>query len=135
MRWSDVGSWNSLWEFLPHSEEGNVVRGDVVLSDTKNSYIHSESPLVTASGIEDLVIVATKDAVFVSRRDGTQGVKNMVETPARQERFQAIQHLLAHRPWGTCDDLASGPQFQVQQVVVKPGEKLPLQLHHKRAEH
>ena len=92
MGWSDVGSWLSLWEIAARSGEGNVVLGDVLLHGTRHSYIRSEGPLVAAVGVEDLVIVATPDAVLVSHRGATQDVKKIVDELERQQRHHHIYH-------------------------------------------
>jgi mannose-1-phosphate guanylyltransferase/mannose-1-phosphate guanylyltransferase/mannose-6-phosphate isomerase len=135
MGWSDVGSWQSLWEIAPRDEDGNAVQGDVLTERTKNSYIRSEGPLVATMGVEDLVVVVTKDAVLVSHRDSTQDVKKIVEVLDRQGRDQHIYHSVVHRPWGTYEGIDSGVNFQVKHIMVKPGAKLSLQMHHHRAEH
>jgi mannose-1-phosphate guanylyltransferase/mannose-6-phosphate isomerase len=135
MGWSDVGSWQSLWEIAPRDEDGNAVQGDVLTERTKNSYIRSEGPLVATMGVEDLVVVVTKDAVLVSHRDSTQDVKKIVEALDRQGRDQHINHPVVHRPWGTYEGIDCGANFQVKHIMVKPGAKLSLQMHHHRAEH
>jgi mannose-1-phosphate guanylyltransferase/mannose-6-phosphate isomerase len=101
----------------------------------RNSYIRSEGPLVAALGVENLVVVATKDALLVSHRDACQDVKKIVEQLEGQKRDQHIHHAVVHRPWGTYEGIDSGPRFQVKRIVVNPGAKLSLQMHHHRAEH
>lgn len=135
MGWSDIGSWHSLWEIAPHSDGGNSLKGDVMIENVRESYIHSEGPLVAAIGVEGLVVVATKDAVLVSRRDTAQDVKKVVEELERQGRDHHVFHTVVHRPWGTYEGIHSGNNFQVKHIVVQPGEKLSLQMHHHRAEH
>jgi mannose-1-phosphate guanylyltransferase/mannose-6-phosphate isomerase len=135
MGWNDVGSWQSLWEIATRSEEGNVTQGDVVIERTRNCYIRSEGPLVAAVGVEDLVVVATKDAVLISQRAGSQDVKKIVEQLDRDGRGHPVHHPLVHRPWGTYESIDSGVNFQVKHIMVQPGAKLSLQMHHHRAEH
>jgi mannose-1-phosphate guanylyltransferase/mannose-6-phosphate isomerase len=133
--WSDVGAWAALWELGQGDEQGNVTRGDVVLQDAQGSYVHSESRLVTALGIEDLVIVETPDAVMVSPKQRVQDIKQLVDTLSRAERAEATVHQRVFRPWGAYESLVVGEHFQVKRLTVNPGQTLSLQLHHKRAEH
>ncbi len=133
--WSDIGSWQSLWEISPHGDDGNAIMGDVLLENSHNSYIRSEGPLIAAIGVEDLVVVATKDAVLVSHRDAAQDVRKIVEQLEAQSREQHVHHPMVHRPWGTYESIDSGSRFQVKRIVVNPGAKLSLQMHHHRAEH
>jgi len=133
--WSDVGAWAALWELGQGDEQGNVTRGDVVLQDAQGSYVHSESRLVTALGIEDLVIVETPDAVMVSPKQRVQDIKQLVDTLSRAERSEATVHQRVFRPWGAYESLVVGEHFQVKRLTVNPGQTLSLQLHHKRAEH
>jgi mannose-1-phosphate guanylyltransferase/mannose-6-phosphate isomerase len=135
MGWSDVGSWQSLWDIGDRDGDGNVMWGDVVAEQSQNSYIRSEGPLVAAIGVKDLVVVAAKDAVLVSARDRTQDVKKIVEGLEAAGRDQHVQHPVVHRPWGSYESIDSGPNFQVKHIIVKPGQKLSLQMHHHRAEH
>ena len=135
MGWNDVGSWQSLWEISPHDAGGNAIQGDVVIEKVANSYIRSEGPLVAAVGVDDLVVVATKDAVLVSHRGASQDVKMIVDQLESARRDSHIYHAVIHRPWGTYESIDSGPNFQVKHIMVKPGAKLSLQMHHHRAEH
>ena len=135
MGWNDVGSWQSLWDISEHTEDGNAILGDVVTEKSRNSYIRSEGPLVAAVGVENLVIVATKDAVLVSHRDASQDVKKIVEQLEAGKRDLHMFHAVVHRPWGSYESIDAGERFQVKRIVVKPGAKLSLQMHHHRAEH
>jgi mannose-1-phosphate guanylyltransferase/mannose-6-phosphate isomerase len=135
MGWNDVGSWQSLWDIAARSEDGNAIHGDVLTENVSNSYIRSEGPLVAAVGIENLVVVATKDAVLVSHRECTQDVKKIVEQLESRRRDQHVLHPVVHRPWGAYESIDSGENFQVKHIMVKPGAKLSLQMHHHRAEH
>lgn len=133
--WSDVGSWSSLWEVSIQNSEGNVCHGDVINYKTKNSYVYSESSLVTTIGVKDLVIVQTKDALLVAHRDAVQDVKKVVEKLKSDGRPEYQEHREVYRPWGKYDSIDSGDRYQVKRITVKPGEGLSVQMHHHRAEH
>jgi mannose-1-phosphate guanylyltransferase/mannose-6-phosphate isomerase len=133
--WSDVGSWLSLWEIGDKDQQGNVMRGDVIAHDTKNSYLRSEGPLIAAVGVEDIAVIATVDALLVTTRSASQDVKHIVEELARRGRELHVNHRRVYRPWGSYDGIDSGPGFQVKRIIVNPGAKLSLQKHAKRAEH
>ena len=135
MGWSDIGSWESLWDASSKDESGNALKGDVLHHGARNSYLRSEGPLVAAVGVEDLVVVATADAVLVSRKDASQDVKKIVEQLERAGRELHVTHRKVYRPWGAYEGLDIGNNFQVKRITVNPGAKLSLQMHHKRAEH
>jgi mannose-1-phosphate guanylyltransferase/mannose-6-phosphate isomerase len=135
MGWSDIGSWESLWNAGAKDETGNLTHGDVLAVDTHGSYLRSEGPLVAAVGVEDLVVVATKDAVLVSHKGATQDVRKIVDRLEQDGRELHITHRKVFRPWGAYESLDSGENFQVKRITVNPGAKLSLQMHHKRAEH
>ncbi len=133
--WNDLGAWNSLWETSDKDAQGNVLTGDVLCSDVRDSYLHSHSRLVAAVGLENAVIVETADAVLVAARDRVQDVKHIVQQLEKAGRSESVNHVLVHRPWGSYESLAIGQGFQVKHIVVKPGGSLSLQMHHHRAEH
>lgn len=133
--WSDVGAWSALWEIGAPDNDGNVCEGDVLLHDARNNYVRSESRLVTALGVEDLVVVETADAVMVGARHRVQDVKQVVEALSASNRPEAASHQKVFRPWGSYESLVIGEQFQVKRLTVTPGQTLSLQLHHHRAEH
>ena len=133
--WSDVGSWSSLWDISDKSPEGNVTRGDVIQVNSRNNYVFAESSLVTTVGVDDLVIVQTKDAILVSKRDQVQQVKQVVEQIKASGRLEHHQHREIYRPWGKYDSIDAGVRYQVKRLSVKPGEQLSLHKHHHRAEH
>ncbi len=135
MGWNDIGSWEALWDASGKDAAGNALKGDVLHHATRNSYLRSEGPLVAAVGIEDLVVVATTDAVLVSRKDASQDVKRIVEQLERDGRELHVTHRKVFRPWGAYEGLDIGENFQVKRITVNPGAKLSLQMHHKRAEH
>jgi mannose-1-phosphate guanylyltransferase/mannose-6-phosphate isomerase len=133
--WSDVGSWSSLWEESEKDERGNVIKGDVVTHDVQNNLFFSDSKLIAAVGVEDLVIVDTSDAVMVSPKNRVQEVKDIVAKLQQAKRPEGVIHKMVNRPWGTYDSIDTGERFQVKRITVKPGAKLSLQMHHHRAEH
>jgi mannose-1-phosphate guanylyltransferase/mannose-6-phosphate isomerase len=135
MGWSDIGSWESLWAASARDPSGNAVKGDVLQHGTRNSYLRSEGPMVAAVGLEDVVVVATTDAVLVSHKSASQDVKRIVEQLGNQGRELHTTHRKVFRPWGSYEGLDTGEGFQVKHIIVNPGAKLSLQMHHKRAEH
>ncbi|HKQ45276.1 MAG TPA: mannose-1-phosphate guanylyltransferase/mannose-6-phosphate isomerase [Rhizomicrobium sp.] len=135
MGWSDVGSWEALWAAASRDEAGNATKGDVLHHGARNSYLRSEGPLVAAVGVEDIVVVATQDAVLVSHKSASQDVKRIVEQLERSGRELHTTHRKVYRPWGSYESIDNGDKFQVKHIIVNPGAKLSLQMHHKRAEH
>ncbi|MBT8354098.1 MAG: mannose-1-phosphate guanylyltransferase/mannose-6-phosphate isomerase, partial [Desulfofustis sp.] len=133
--WSDIGSWQALYEVLDHDENGNVYQGDVVLEDTKNSLIRAEDLMVAAVGLEDTLVVETADAVLVAPLSRSQDVKKVVNRLKREERDEFKFHQTVYRPWGSYSILAVQPRYQIKKIVVNPKEKLSLQMHHHRHEH
>ena len=132
--WSDVGSWSALWGIAPHDDHENAVIGDVVAVNTRKSYLRAESRLVAAIGLENLVIVETRDAVLVAPRDQSQRVKELVEFLKLTGREEAERHRAERRPWGRLEVLAAGTGFQVRRLDIDPGGKLSLRSHRHRAE-
>lgn len=133
--WSDVGSWSSVWAESAHDADGNAVRGDAILMDTRGSYVHSNGALVSTIGVEDMIVVHTPDAALVARRDRAQDVGELVKQLRAANRREPEQHTRSHRPWGHFETLSLGPRFQVKLLHVKPGGQLSLQMHHHRSEH
>lgn len=133
--WSDVGSWSSLWEISNKDDAGNVFRGDVMQHASQNSYVFAESSLVSLVGVEDLVVVQTKDAVLVVNQNKVQDVKKIVDGLKAAGRSEHKVHREIYRPWGRQDAIDKGERYEVKRITVKPGEKLSLQMHHHRAEH
>jgi len=133
--WNDIGSWTALWEVGDSDECGNVTCGDVCVIDSHNSYIHSEKRLVSVVGVTDHVIVETADAVLVAHKDAAQNVKNIVDELKATKREEALVPHKVYRPWGTYECIDSEDRFQAKRIMVKPGARLSLQLHHHRAEH
>ena len=133
--WSDIGSWSALWEVSKKDEQGNVFKGDVLGEQTANTYVHAEHRLVATVGLDDLIIVETKDAVLVAHKDKAQEVKRVVEQLKAEKRTEYLNHREVYRPWGVYDSIDNGQRYQVKRITVKPGAKLSVQMHHHRAEH
>lgn len=133
--WSDIGSWSALWEVSDKDAEGNSLTGDVISHDTYNTLVRAEHRLVSTVGVNDLVIVETKDALLVAHKDKVQDVKKIVEQIKHDGRHEHINHREVYRPWGVYDSIDNGQRYQVKRITVKPGAKLSVQMHHHRAEH
>lgn len=133
--WDDIGSWSFLTNQKPTDRHGNHVRGDVLLHDVRNTMIEASNRLVAAVGVENHIIVETRDAVLVTTPDRAQDVKKIVQALKKSKREEANNHPKVYRPWGWYDSIENGPGFQVKRIGVNPGQKLSLQMHHKRAEH
>ena len=133
--WSDVGSWDALWERLPKDGEGNAAVGDVLLEGAKNCFVRSDGVLTAVVGLDDAVVVVTNDAVLAMHRDRAQDVKMVVDRLRAAGRHEAVTHNRNYRPWGFYERLILGDRFQVKRIVVSPGHQLSLQKHFHRAEH
>ncbi len=135
MGWNDVGSWTALWDIGEKDSDGNVLHGDVLNVNTHNSLVRTEGPAVATVGLQNVIVVATKDAVLVADKKYAQDVKQVVEKLEHSGRQEHISHTIVYRPWGNYQTTDAGDRFQVKRLVVNPGEKLSLQKHHHRAEH
>jgi len=135
LKWSDVGSWNSLWFISDKDRNNNLLHGDVFVSDIDNSIVYGEHRFIAAFGLSDIMIVETVDAVLVAPRDDSQQVKNIVAWLNKHDRTESLTHRRVYRPWGNYESLDSGERYQVKRITVNPGHSLSLQLHHRRAEH
>lgn len=133
--WNDVGSWTALWEVQSKDVAGNYLHGDVFALDVQDSFIRSESRIVAAIGVSDLIVVETPDAILVAHKNCAQDVKKVVDHLKLNSRSEHEQHSRVYRPWGWYESIDNGDRFQVKRIVVKPSAKLSLQLHHHRAEH
>jgi len=133
--WNDVGAWSALWDVAERDAQGNACRGDVIADSCNNSYFRSESRLIAACGVDNLVVVETADAVLVANRNTVQDVKRIVSRLKELERPEASLHRRVYRPWGSYETLVSANRFQVKRIIVNPQETLSLQMHHHRAEH
>ncbi len=133
--WSDVGAWNSVWEVSPKDENGNVLRGDTIVESTNNTLVHAEHRLVSVLGLDDVIVIETSDAVLVANKNKVQDIKKIVEKLKSTHRSEVDQHRKVYRPWGSYDSIDSGSRYQVKCIVVNPGQKLSIQMHHHRSEH
>lgn len=133
--WSDLGAWDAVWQVGKQDRDGNVTSGDTLLTNTKDSLVYASSRLVSAVGVENLIIVETADAVLVADRKNSQDVKNIVSQLESQKREEKNLHRKVARPWGWYDSVDEGERFKVKRIQVKPGASLSLQMHHHRAEH
>jgi len=133
--WNDLGSWDALWQAGVKDEDGNVTKGDVVICDVRNSYLHAETRLLAAVGLENHIVVETSDAVLISPRDRVQEVKKIVDKLKAENRIEAVSHKKVFRPWGHYESIGDGARYQVKRISVTPGQVLSLQKHFHRAEH
>jgi len=133
--WSDIGSWSSLWDISEKDVNGNVIHGDVMLHSSNNSYVRTDSKLIAAIGVDDLVIVATKDVLMVSHKGSIQDIKVIVDQLKASRRNEWKLHREVYRPWGKYDLIDTGEHYQAKRITVKPGAKLSVQMHNHRAEH
>ncbi len=133
--WNDLGSWAAIWDVGQRDADGNCLDGDVMTFATRNSLVQAHHRLVATVGVEDLVVIETKDAILVAHRDESQQVKEIVKRLQAEQRDEYVGHPLVNRPWGHYDTVDRGERYQVKRITVKPGECLSLQLHYHRAEH
>jgi len=133
--WSDVGSWSALYDIGAKDGSGNVLKGDVTVKDTTNTYIYASHHMVTIVGVDNLIVIDTPDATFIASQDKAHEVKSIVESLQKNGRAEAHSNRKVYRPWGWYDSIEVGKHFQVKRLHVNPGAKLSLQMHNKRAEH
>lgn len=133
--WSDIGTWNAVWEYLDKDEHDNATQGRVLTEDTQSSLIRADGRLVACIGLRDVVVIETPDAVLVANKDAAQQVRHIVGTLKAQNAIEAVSHSKVYRPWGYYDSISAGERFQVKRIVVNPGASLSLQMHYHRAEH
>ena len=133
--WNDVGAWSSLWSLQTRDAQGNVVQGDVLLHDAHDSFVRNEKGLTALVGVKDLVVVVTDDAVLVANKHRSQEVKAIIDQMRVRQRPELEDHKVVFRPWGSYEGIDEGDGYQVKQIIVKPGGRLSLQSHEKRAEH
>jgi mannose-1-phosphate guanylyltransferase / mannose-6-phosphate isomerase len=133
--WSDVGSWHAVWELSTKDADGNAAQGTAVFEDSRNCNVSSDRALVALEGVDDLVVVATQDAVLVSRQKDANGLKRLVAKLKTVAPQVTEDHLKVHRPWGSYQSVDMGERHQVKRIIVKPGGRLSLQKHHHRSEH
>jgi mannose-1-phosphate guanylyltransferase/mannose-6-phosphate isomerase len=133
--WSDVGSWQAVWDLTPKDAAGDAARGKAVFLDARNSYVASDKALVALLGVDDLIVIASEDAILVANRARVSDMKKLVERLKTIAPAVTEEHLKVHRPWGSYQSLDQGERYQVKRIVVKPKGRLSLQMHHHRAEH
>ena len=133
--WSDVGSWRAVWELSGKDSQGNAAQGTAVFEDSRNCNVSTDKALVALEGVDDLVVVATQDAVLVSRQKDANGLKRLVTRLKEVAPQVTEEHLRVHRPWGAYQSIDSGERHQVKRITVKAGGRLSLQKHHHRSEH
>jgi mannose-1-phosphate guanylyltransferase/mannose-6-phosphate isomerase len=133
--WNDLGSWDAVWQVGDKDKDQNVTYGDTLLENTKNSLIYANNKLVSAVGIDNLVVIETSDAILIADRNNSQYVKVIVDKLKSQKREEQVSHRKVARPWGWYDSLDEGENFKVKRIQVHPGASLSLQKHFKRAEH
>lgn len=133
--WSDLGSWQAIWEETEKDSNENVILGDVIAEDCSSSLFHAENHLIAAIGVEDMVIIDTKDALLIAKKDRVQDIKKVVDRLKSMERGEYLLHREVYRPWGSYDSIDAGDGYQVKRITVKPGKSLSLQYHHQRSEH
>ena len=133
--WSDVGSWHAVWELSDKDAQGNAARGAAVFEDSRNCNVSTDRALVALEGVDDLVVVATQDAVLVSRQKDANGLKRLVARLKTVAPAVTEDHIKVHRPWGSYQSVDNGERHQVKRIIVKPGGRLSLQKHHHRSEH
>ncbi len=135
LKWSDIGSWDSVFDVMEKDENQNVKIGNIYDVDTKNSLIYGGKRLISTMGLEDVIIIETEDALFLGKKGGSQDVKKIVEELKRQGKKESLEHRTIHRPWGSYTILDEGPRYKVKRIVVEPNQRLSLQWHHHRSEH
>lgn len=133
--WSDIGSWSALYDIDAKDSSGNVLKGDIIVKDTTNTYIHATHHMITTVGIDNLIVIDTPDATFIATQNKAHEVQSIIETLQKKGRDEVHSNRKVYRPWGWYDSIDTGERFQVKRLHVKPGAKLSLQMHHKRAEH
>ena len=133
--WDDVGSWDAMAKHFPEDESGNAAEGKAIFVDSKNNFVFGRERLIAAVGIDNLIIVDTPDALLVSAKGNSQSIKKVVDALNKDKDERAIYHSTVHRPWGTYTVIEEGPDYKIKRIVVNPGGKLSLQMHHHRNEH
>ena len=133
--WSDLGAWSSLWEVTKKDENNNASIGEVLHTQSQGNYVYSQEKLTALLGVENIVVIDTKDALLISHKDAVQDIKQVVNQVKQNKKPLTENHRHVHRPWGEYDSIDQGKRYQVKRITVKPGAKLSLQMHHHRAEH
>ncbi len=134
-RWSDIGAWSAIWDLAEKDADGNAAEGDAIFASSTNSYVNSPDILTALIGVDNLVVVTTRDAVLVASKDRSEDVKKLVAQLTAAKRSEASEHMRNYRPWGAYERIDLGGRYQVKRITVNPGSKLSLQSHFHRAEH
>jgi mannose-1-phosphate guanylyltransferase/mannose-6-phosphate isomerase len=135
MGWSDIGTWDALWELAPKDCQGNVIIGDVLTQNVHNSYARTDNQLLSILGLDNIIVVATKDAVLVAHQDQVQQVKEVVQKLKQSNRRELDTHICVYRPWGYYQTIDLSERFQVKRIMINPGAKTSTQIHYHRSEH
>lgn len=133
--WSDIGSWDALWDVCDKDKEGNILKGDILAKNTKDSFVHGKNKLVCTLGLDQIIVIDTKDALLVAHKDYVQDIKNIVSDLKKSNRSEVLHHRTVYRPWGHYNSIDVGKHDQVKRISVKPGARLSLQKHLHRSEH
>ena len=135
LNWNDLGTYNSLWDIGKKDKSNNVINGDVIIDNVKNSYIYSDKNLLTVSNIEDVSVVATQNAILVTSVKKSNENKSLINILEKNKRNELIEHVITHKPWGYFENISSNKTHKIKKLTVMPGKKLSLQSHNKRSEH
>ncbi len=135
MEWSDVGSWDSLWDISQKDLEGNVNVGDIITHNVHNSYLRTDTQLLSVIGLDDVIVIAENDAILVAHKDHVVQIKEIIQKLKTENREELHSHKRVYRPWGYYQGIDRGERFQVKRIVVNPGEKTSTQIHYHRSEH
>lgn len=133
--WLDIGSWAAVWQLADRDGQGNAADGDAIFDDARGCYVSSPDMLTVVLGLDDVVVVNTRDATLVAAKSRSEQVKDLVGRVKLMGRREAVSHLRSYRPWGDYEPIDRGQRYQVKRITVKPGGKLSLQSHEHRAEH
>lgn len=133
--WSDIGAWDSVWKLAQKDNNGNVCKGDIITEESHDNYIYSKDKLISALGVENLIIIDTQDALLIAAKDKAQDIKVIVDKLKKEKRQEALHHKTVYRPWGHYTSISQGERYQAKRIFVKPGAKLSIQKHHHRSEH
>lgn len=135
LKWSDLGSFDALWEISKKDSNGNVIIGDIITKQVNNSYIRTDNQLISVMGLNDIVVVATGDAILISSKNKINCIKDLVQELKENNRVEIDNHTKVYRPWGYYQTIDLAERFQVKRIMVKPGEKTSTQIHYHRSEH
>ena len=135
LNWNDLGTYNALWDIGKKDKYNNVINGDVIIDNVKNSYIYSDKNLVAVSNIDNVNVVSTQNATLVTSIKKSNEIKSLISILAKNNRTELSEHVITHRPWGYFENISSNKNHKIKKLTVMPGKKLSLQSHSKRSEH